>query len=450
MNIRLFWSVLVLLALPLEPACAADVIDLTSNDVDGVTAPVLVEGASALPRESQRQGEHGTVVLVFVVGTDGTVTDAKIVQPTQSQHLNDAAVADVVGRIYKPATRGERRVAVRIAVVERFNDDSAIGPPTLDASADARLSCRYGTRNVAVEGCSAMIGSSTGTALKNALYFRARAYEALGRYAEAVADLSRLIELVPKQAELFLARGFAYEELGQFASAIKNYDSALALDPHFTAGYLYRGFTYAESGQPDRAAAEYKSAADNPPMCAAIDKGRGVGGAIYSFQLLDVGEVSMLPIGGESPAMIMTRDRAVNRPCVRRHLMTAEMQQAFPPRSTGEADLYQARCTARAMDNVDLPLALADCDKAIALNGSFARAYDARGLVHFRQNVYKDSIADLSAALAINPRLASSLYVRGLARARTGDADGARADLLEARSIGPGIATDYALYGVAP
>jgi tetratricopeptide (TPR) repeat protein len=130
--------------------------------------------------------------------------------------------------------------------------------------------------------------------------------------------------------------------------------------------------------------------------------------------------------------------------------MTAEMQQAFPPRSTGEADLYQARCTARAMDNVDLPLALADCDKAIALNGSFARAYDARGLVHFRQNVYKDSIADLSAALAINPRLASSLYVRGLARARTGDADGARADLLEARSVGPGIATDYALYGVAP
>jgi len=450
MTIRLFGTALMLLALLSGPAGAADVIDLTGSDVDGVTAPVLVEGASPHPREVQREGEHGTVVLVFIVGTDGTVTDAKIVQPTQSQHLNDAAVADVVNRIYKPAARDGKRVAVRIAVVERFNDDSEINPPVLNAAADARLSCRYGSHNVAVEGCSAMLGSATGTALKSALYFRARAYEALGRHAEAIADYDRLIDLAPKQAELFLARGLAYEEMGQFASAIENYGRALALDQRFTAGYLYRGFAYAESGQPDRAAVEYKSAAATPPLCAAIEKGRGVGGAIYDVQLLDVEEFSMLPVEGEAPSMIITRDRAVNRPCVRPQLVTAGMLQAFPAGSTGEADFYQSRCAARAMDNVDLPLALADCDKAIALNSSFARAHDARGLVRFRQNAYADSIADLSAALAINPRLASSLYIRGLARTRTGDADGARADLLEARSISPEIAADFALYGVTP
>jgi len=456
MNTRLFWSALVLLALLSEPACADDVIDLTGSDVEGVTAPIPIEGASAHPRESQREGERGTVVLVFVVGTDGTVTDAKIVQPTQSQHLNDAAVADVVSRIYKPATRDGKRIAVRVAVVERFSDDSAIGPPTLGASADARLSCRYGTHNVAVEGCSAMISSSTGTALKNALYFRARGYEALGRHAEAIADLNRLIDLVPKQAELFLALGFAYEEIGQFASAIRNYDSALALDPHFTAGYLYRGFTYAESGKPDRAVAEYKSAAANPPRCAAIAEGRGFGDDPYAGRPALVEGMFLSPtIGpfpgvGGTPTMIVTPNTVVNRPCVRPQLMTAEMLQAFPPGSTGEADFYQRRCTARAMDNVDLPLALADCDKAIALNSNFARAHDARGLIRFRQNAYEDSIADLNSALAINPRLASSLYIRGLARARTGDADGARADLLKARSIGPEISADFALYGVAP
>jgi tetratricopeptide (TPR) repeat protein len=148
--------------------------------------------------------------------------------------------------------------------------------------------------------------------------------------------------------------------------------------------------------------------------------------------------------------MIVIPNKVVNRPCVRPQLLTAGMLQAFPAGSTGEADFYQTRCAARAMDNVDLPMALADCDKAIALNNSFARAHDARGLVCFRQNAYADSIADLSAALAINPRLASSLYIRGLARSRTGDADGARADLLEARSISPEIAADFALYGVTP
>jgi len=452
MNICLFWTGLVLLALLSEPAGAADVIDLTGSDVDGVTAPVLVEGASALPREEKREGEHGTVVLVFIVGTDGTVTNAKIVQPTQSQHLNDAAVADVVDRIYKPATRDGKNVAVRIAVVERFNDDSEINPPTLDAAADARLSCRYGTHNVAVEGCSAMIGSVTGTALKSALYLRARAYEALGRHAEAVADYDRLVDLAPKQAELFLARGLAYEEMGQFASAVENYDRALALDRRFTAGYLYRGFAYAESGQPDRAAGEYKSAAANPPLCAAIAEGRGFGGDFYAVRPRAPAEEGtlMLPVEGESPNMIITPDSVENRPCVRPQLVTPGMLQAIPAGSIGEADFYQRRCAARAMDNVDLPLALADCDKAIALNSSLARAHDARGLVRFRQNAYADSIADLSAALTINPRLASSLYIRGLARTRTGDADGARADLLAARSISPEIAADFAVYGVAP
>jgi tetratricopeptide (TPR) repeat protein len=240
--------------------------------------------------------------------------------------------------------------------------------------------------------------------------------------------------------------------MGQFASAIENYDNALALDRRFTAGYLYRGFAYAESGQPDRAAGEYKSAAANPPLCAAIAEGRGFGGDFYSVRPRPPAEEGtlMLPVEGESPNMIITPDSVANRPCVRPQLVTAGMLQAFPAGSTGEADFYQRRCAARAMDNVDLPLALADCNKAIALNSSFARAHDARGLVRFRQNAYADCIADLTAALAINPRLASSLYIRGLARIRSGDVDGARADLLAARSISPEIAADLAVYGVAP
>ena len=112
------------------------------------------------------------------------------------------------------------------------------------------------------------------------------------------------------------------------------------------------------------------------------------------------------------------------------------------------ADAYNSRCWTRDLANIDLPLALADCNRAVQLDPKNADDLDSRGFTHLRLGQWSNAIADYTAALALNPKLASSLYGRGLARRNSGDAQGAASDLAAAQALDPGIVTEFAGYGV--
>ncbi len=93
-----------------------------------------------------------------------------------------------------------------------------------------------------------------------------------------------------------------------------------------------------------------------------------------------------------------------------------------------------------------LDAALADCDRAIALDPRYANAYDSRGYVHVRMAKFADAIADFDRALAIEPKMATSLFGRGLSKLRTGDAT-AQIDLAQARLLDHGIEMRFAALG---
>jgi tetratricopeptide (TPR) repeat protein len=119
-------------------------------------------------------------------------------------------------------------------------------------------------------------------------------------------------------------------------------------------------------------------------------------------------------------------------------------------RHPDNAGLLNERCWSRATGNIELELALADCDRALALAPNNAAFLDSRAMVKLRLGRTEEAIADATAALAAAPRLAPALYIRGVAHMRRGDRASAERDLAMARRLAFDIDLIYRSYGVTP
>jgi tetratricopeptide (TPR) repeat protein len=106
------------------------------------------------------------------------------------------------------------------------------------------------------------------------------------------------------------------------------------------------------------------------------------------------------------------------------------------------------RCWMRAIMKRDLESAVADCDRALALEYEPGNTLNSRGLVYFRLGQFEKSIADYNRSETLLPGMASTYYVRGLAKRRLGDAAGAEADIARGIEVEPGIVQRFSGYGV--
>lgn len=100
-------------------------------------------------------------------------------------------------------------------------------------------------------------------------------------------------------------------------------------------------------------------------------------------------------------------------------------------------------------DKGDYDRALADYDRAIALNPEYADAYDNRGIAYRRKGDYDRAIADHDRAVALNPNGADYYYNRGIAYADKGDYDRAIADYDRAIALNPEDAFAHNNRGIA-
>ena len=110
---------------------------------------------------------------------------------------------------------------------------------------------------------------------------------------------------------------------------------------------------------------------------------------------------------------------------------------------------YQDRCWARAVANVELDLALADCDEAVRAAPRSAPVLDTRAFVYLRMGRNEEAIKDYDAALQGNTGLSASFYGRGVAKLRLGDVEGAKADLFRAETLRPGTRAQFTAFGLA-
>src|SRR3546814_21157650 len=82
----------------------------------------------------------------------------------------------------------------------------------------------------------------------------------MGRFAEAVADLDKAIELDPFDDWAFLSRGDAFLELGEAERALADYGQVIELEPENPAGYSHRRDALLDLGRRDDALADIEIA----------------------------------------------------------------------------------------------------------------------------------------------------------------------------------------------
>lgn len=258
------------------------------------------------------------------------------------------------------------------------------------------------------------------------------------RIAEKPGDADRLAE-----------RGWLATRLFEWASAEDYYSKALALDPTAERHARRSGI---RSVRGDRAGAlkDAQAAYD-------LDPGNKDLRAQLAGELADAGKTDQALDLLESDPDVATDDgqaSLLHRADVlgqggRSNDALALLDAALKKRPSSPP-LLNGRCWFKALANVDLGGALADCTRGIELSAQPAAYLDSRAMVHFRAGRFSAALVDIDAALAINPEQAASHFLRGLIQQRSGDAKGGAADFAAARMLLPSIDNFYAKYGIKP
>jgi len=91
----------------------------------------------------------------------------------------------------------------------------------------------------------------------------------------------------------------------------------------------------------------------------------------------------------------------------------------------------------------DLERAIANYDRAIAVDSRFANAYNSRGAALGSKGDLVSALRDFDRAIELNPELGSAYENRGLVLQSRGDLGGAIKDLDEAIRLQPGVGRNY-------
>jgi tetratricopeptide (TPR) repeat protein len=228
---------------------------------------------------------------------------------------------------------------------------------------------------------------------------RGRLYVALGRLDEALADLSKVIELDPNYSDYYFDRADTRRRLGDLTGAIADCDIAISLSPPFFELYYNRADIKAELGDPAGAIADFAYVVELEP------------------DQLDarVNLVSLLLDGGDT-------DRA--QPYLDEGLF----------RHPGDARLLHLHGQL-ALELGDEDAARRDFDQALLVQPDLVAALASRAGLAFDGGDHAAAIADLTAAIALSADDPDLLYNRGFVQEAAGQWSGAVEDFTRALAL---------------
>ena len=242
-----------------------------------------------------------------------------------------------------------------------------------------------------------------------ALARRGAAAIAAQDYPRALQDLNRACELAPGVADCFVDRARLLQLMQQPDAALADLDTALRLAPALGEARLRRAALHASLGHGPAALADLRQLdAVLPPSAAA----RAAIGELYA----EFGQVAEA-------------------------LRQFEFWVSSHPNDQYTADVLANRCWLRTRLDIDLPLALQDCRRALERDESSATIQGKLGWTYLRLGNDDKARRTFEDAIALKP-LPFSLYGRGLAQLRLHDAAGAERDLAAARRLKPSIDDD--------
>jgi tetratricopeptide (TPR) repeat protein/predicted aspartyl protease len=251
---------------------------------------------------------------------------------------------------------------------------------------------------------------------------RGAAFAARHEFDQALAALTRACELAPGNPEYLYQRAMVYWQLKQPDHAMADFDQALKFKPANLPARIARAQLLLQRGDSELAAADLDAADAIAPKEA--DERYQIAHAYERADRL-APAIAQLTLWIDS------------------HADDARLPDAL-----------NSRCFIRALQDVDLPLALKDCNAALrrAEKSSpfYAAVADSRALVYLRMGDYDKSIADYDASLKIRANNAWSLYGRGIDKLRKHDTAAGEADIAQATGLRPQVGQDFQRRGIVP
>jgi tetratricopeptide (TPR) repeat protein len=254
-------------------------------------------------------------------------------------------------------------------------------------------------------------------------------------YNKALADYTKAIEIDPKYATTYTARGATYGALKQYSKEIADYTKAIELDPTYAPAYYNRGIAYDDIKQYDRAIADYTRALEINPQYTSAYNNRG--NAYFDLKQYDKAIADYTRIIEIDP----TYDSAYsNRGNTYKALKQYNRAIADYTRAIAinpqNASVYNNRGDVYA-DIKQPDKAIADYTRAIAINPQYASAYNNRGVAYFYDlKQYDRAIADYTRAIEIDPKYALAYDNRGNVYFDLKQKDKAIADFKKACQLG--------------
>jgi tetratricopeptide (TPR) repeat protein/predicted aspartyl protease len=238
-------------------------------------------------------------------------------------------------------------------------------------------------------------------------------------YPNAIADLTRAVELAPSEPSYRYQRGMAFWGDKQQEKALGDFDAAIKLKPDDVPTLLARARLRVHRSDLPGAVADLDAADRSLPKEAP--------------EHVEIGELYME--ADHLPAAIAQLSKWID---------SRDNEDVRMPWALKE------RCWARAITGQELDKALSDCNKALRLGSKTPDFLDSRALVYLRLGNYDRAIEDYDAALAGQPKIAWSHYGRGIAKLRKGDTAAGQADIAAAVALSPKIKDEGARRGIIP
>jgi len=243
----------------------------------------------------------------------------------------------------------------------------------------------------------------------DALARRGAAAIAAGNHARALEDLNRACELAPGVADYFYARARLHLTMQQTRPALADLDEALRLDPALVEARFRRARVHAVLGHRGDAQADLTQLDGALPPSAALRA-----------------DMAELYADFAQPAEALRQFES----WVSSHQNDARM-----------ASVLNSRCWMRTRLNIELPLALQDCKRAVDMDDDAAAYRDSLGWAYLRLGDAARAKRAFDGAIELQA-LPISLYGRGLAQLRMDDAPAAERDFAAARQLKPSIDED--------
>lgn len=162
------------------------------------------------------------------------------------------------------------RVHQHLAIAEALHDYEVMLPlidvfsKNYDYDEEQRLIWRTqytamaGKYDEAVRNMTTLMEGAEGDDLYFMTVERCGFHRLVGEYDKALADASRLIELIPEEVYGYYTRGWIYELMGNDDAAMADYNQGIEVDNSYAYIYLMRGEQYLKMGETELAKADFE------------------------------------------------------------------------------------------------------------------------------------------------------------------------------------------------